>query len=177
VGHGGPHGLRDAYKNVGQVVVTPIKMGVSEAIAFALLSVATMLTGRIEHRKFSGYGLPLRLALRKDFWIGYLSGFLAIGGTLLAMFLLHAFRITGLALHGTSMLYSMGGWGIAFLLAGLCEEFLNRGYVLYTLASGIGFSPAAFVTSGLFAFGHAFMAVIADSCRRCSVRSDWSSPG
>jgi uncharacterized protein len=112
--------------------------------------------GRIENRKFSEYGLPLRQTLGKDFWIGCLSGFLAISGTLLAMYLLHGFRITGLALHGKAILYALTGWAIAFLLAGSLEEFLCRGYLQYTLASSIGFWPAAFVMSGLFAFGHAF---------------------
>ena len=72
------------------------------------------------------------------------------------MFLMHGFRITGLALHGTAIVSSLVGWGIAFLLAGLVEEFLFRGYIQYTLASGIGFWPAAFVMSGLFGLGHAF---------------------
>ncbi|HYA64685.1 MAG TPA: CPBP family intramembrane glutamic endopeptidase [Candidatus Sulfotelmatobacter sp.] len=123
-----------------------------------LLCVATFTMGKIEHRKFSAYGLPLRQALGKDFWIGSLSGFLAISGTLLAMFLLHGFRITGLALHGVAILSSLTAWGVAFTLVGLVEEFLCRGYIQYTLASGIGFWPAAFVMSGLFAFGHSFNA-------------------
>jgi uncharacterized protein len=156
IGHGGPQGIREAYKHMGEVVVTPIMMGVSEAIAFALVCVATLVMGRIEHRKFAEYGLPMRLALGKDFGVGCLAGFAAISGTLFVMFLLHAYRITGLALHGKAILYSMVGWGIAFLMAGLCEEFLNRGYLQYTLASGIGFWPAALVMSGVFAFGHAF---------------------
>ncbi len=156
VRNGGLQGLRDAQKHAGEVTVTPLLMVASEAIVLALLCLATLVMGRIEHRRFSEYGLPLRLALRKDFWIGCLSGFSAISGTLLAMFRLHAFRITGLALHGRAILYSLAGWAIAFLLAGLVEEFLCRGYLQYTLASGIGFWPAAFVMSGLFAFGHAF---------------------
>jgi uncharacterized protein len=154
--HGGPQGLRDAHKHMGEVAVTPSLMGISEAITFALLCLATLVMGRIEKRKFSEYGLPLRQALRKDFWIGCLSGFMTISGTLLAMFLLHGFRITGLALHGKAILYSLAGWTVAFLLAGLFEEFLCRGYLQYTLASVIGFWPAALVMSGLFAFGHAF---------------------
>jgi membrane protease YdiL (CAAX protease family) len=91
----------------------------------------------------------------KDFWIGILSGFLAISGTLLTMYLLHGFRVTGLALHGTAILSSLFAWGIAFLLVGLFEEFLCRGYAQYTLASGIGFWPAVFVVSGLFGLAHA----------------------
>ena len=156
IGHGGPQGLRDAQKHLGEVTVTPFLMGSSEAIMFSLLCLATLVMGRIEKRKFSQYGLPWRQALRKDFWIGCLAGFLAISGTLLAMFFFHAFRITGFALHGKSILYALAGWAMALLFAGLFEEFLCRGYLQYTLASGIGFWPAAFLMSGLFAFGHAF---------------------
>jgi len=153
---GGPQGLRDAQKHLNNITVTPFKLGASEAIVFALLCMSTFVMGRLEHRKFSDYGLPPRQALGKDFWIGCLSGFLAISGTLLAMFLLHGFRIAGFALNGKAILYALAGWAIAFLMVGLCEEFLNRGYLQYTLACGIGFWPAAFVMSGFFAFGHAF---------------------
>ena len=156
--NGGVQGLREAQKHAGEITVTPLLMFRSEGTAFLLLCVATFTMGKIEHRKFSAYGLPLRQALGKDFWIGSLSGFLAISGTLLAMFLLHGFRITGLALHGVAILSSLTAWGVAFTLVGLVEEFLCRGYIQYTLASGIGFWPAAFVMSGLFAFGHSFNA-------------------
>lgn len=153
---GGPQGLRDAQKHLSNVTVTPFKLGVSEAIAFAILCLATLIMARLEHRKFSEYGLPLRQALGKDFGIGCLFGFLAISGTLLVMFLLHGFRITGFALHGKAILSALTGWAVAFLMVGLFEEFLNRGYLQYTLACGFGFWPAAFVMSGFFAFGHAF---------------------
>jgi hypothetical protein len=69
-------------------------MGSNEALVFLILCFITWIMGKIEHRKFSEYGLHLRLALRKDFWIGALSGFLAISGTLLTIFLLHGFRVT-----------------------------------------------------------------------------------
>ena len=156
VGHGGPQGLRDAQKHMSEVVVTPSLIALSDAITFALLCVATLVMGRIENRRFSEYGLPLRLALRKDFWVGCLTGFGTISGTLFAMFLLHGYRITGLALHGKTILYSLAGWAGAFLLVGLFEEFLCRGYLQYTLASGMGFWPAALVMSGVFALGHVF---------------------
>jgi uncharacterized protein len=156
--NGGVQGFREAYHHEGEITVTPLLMGTSTGISFALLCLATWIMSRIERRKFREYGLCLRKALRKEFWIGSVSGFLAIGGTLLAMFLLHGFRITGLALHGAAILLSLVEWGIAFLLAGLCEEFLCRGYAQYTLTTGIGFWPAALVTSVLFAFGHVFNA-------------------
>lgn len=153
---GGLQGLRKAHNHLSNVTVTPFKLGVSEAIAFAILCLATAIMARLEHRKFSEYGLPLRQALGKDFGIGCLFGFLSISGTLLGMFLLHGFRIIGFALHGMAMLYPLSGWAIAFLMVGLFEEFLNRGYLQYTLACGIGFWPGAFVMSGFFALGHAF---------------------
>jgi membrane protease YdiL (CAAX protease family) len=129
-------------------------MGSNEALVFLILCFITWIMGKIEHRKFSEYGLPPRQALGKDFWFGSLLGFLAISGTLLTMFLLHGFRVTGLAIHGTTALFSLIGWGIAYLLSGLFEEFAFRGYVQHTLASGIGFWPAAVVLSGLFGLGH-----------------------
>lgn len=156
--NGGVQGFREAQRHAGEITVTPLLMGGAEAIAFVLLCVATFVMGKIEHRKFSEYGLPLRQAFGKDFWIGALSGFLAISGTMLAIFLLHGFRVTGVALHGTAVLFSVLAWGVAFVLAGLFEEFLCRGYAQFTLASGIGFWPAALVMSGLFAFGHSLNA-------------------
>jgi len=155
---GGPQAFREHYKNQNQsqITITPLLMGGSEAITLVFLFIAAMTMAKIEHRKFSEYGLPLRLALRKDFWVGSLTGFLAISGTLLTIFVLHGFRVTGLAIHGTAILSSLFGWALAFLLVGLAEEFLFRGYIQYTLTSGIGFWPAAFVMSGLFGLGHFF---------------------
>src|ERR1700683_2965645 len=106
---GGPEAFREQYKNQNQsqITVTPLLMGGSEALTLLVLCIAALAMGKIEHRKFAEYGLPLRQALRKDFWIGALSGFLALSGTLLTMFLLHGFHVTGLALHGTAILSSM----------------------------------------------------------------------
>jgi len=154
--HGGMRGVREDHAKLAQTAPTALLLGGSEAIAFLILCVATLIMGRIERRKFGEYGLPLRQALGKDFRIGALTGFLTISGTLAAMYVLGGFRITGLALHGAAILSSLGGWAVAFLLVGLFEEFVCRGYVQYTLASAIGFWPAALVFSGLFGLGHAF---------------------
>jgi len=155
---GGAGAFREHYRNQNQrqITITPVLMGGAEAITLLFLCVAAMVMGKLEHHKFGEYGLPLRLALRKDFWVGSLTGFFAISGTLLTIFLLHGFRVTGLALHGTAILSSLFGWAIAFLLVGLAEEFTFRGYIQYTLTSGIGFWPAAFLMSGLFGLGHFF---------------------
>jgi uncharacterized protein len=153
---GGVHNFVEQQKKLGDVTPTPLLLGSSEAVACLFLFIAAWLMSKIERRKFREYGLPVRQALGKNFWQGYLWGFLAISGTLLVMFFLGGFRITGLAQHGTAILWSLVGWGLAFLLSGLQEEFLLRGYGQFTLASGIGFWPAAIVLSGMFGLGHYF---------------------
>lgn len=137
-----------------QITITPLLLSVNDAVLLVILAGATLVMSKIEHRRFAEYGLPFVRAFRKDFWIGALIGFSAITGTLLLMFLLHAFRVTGLALHGSAILSSLAAWAGTFLLTGLFEEFAFRGYAQYTLASGIGFWPAGILLSALFGLGH-----------------------
>src|SRR5271155_6090281 len=87
---GGPAAFREHYINQSQsqITITPLLMGGSEAITLLFMGIAALAMGKLEHRKVGEYGLPLRLALRKDFWVGSLTGFLAISGTLLTIFLL-----------------------------------------------------------------------------------------
>ena len=49
---------------------------------------------------------------------------------------------------------SMIVWAGVFVMVGLAEEFANRGYALRSLTEGIGFFPAALLTSLWFAFLH-----------------------
>lgn len=137
-----------------QIAITPLLLSLNDVVLLLFLAAATWIMGKIERRKLGDYGLPLRLALKKDFWIGALLGFLAISATLLTMFLLHGFRITALDLHGSAIVPSLFAWAGAFLAVALFEEFAFRGYVQFTLASGIGFWPAALITSGLFGLTH-----------------------
>jgi uncharacterized protein len=154
--NGGVEGFRNARAHADQVTITPFLMAWSTGVVFVLISLATFVMSRIERHKFSTYGLSVRQAFGKDFWSGCLWGFGMLSATLLVMFLLGGFRITGIALHGTAIFSSLFAWAIAFICAGLCEEFLLRGYAQYTLASGIGFWPAALVMSFLFGYGHSF---------------------
>lgn len=153
---GGVRGFVEQQRTAAQVTITPLLMGKSEAIAFLIICSAALVMAKIERRKFEEYGLPMARAFGKDFWRGALWGFLAISGTLLGIFTLHGFRITGLALHGKAIVSAMLAWGVACVLVGLFEEFLCRGYVQYTLGSGVGYWPAAIIVSGLFGLSHAF---------------------
>ena len=136
-------------------LLTPLGLSQSEGILFLFTSLAALIMARIEHRKYGDYGLPLKLALRKNFWIGTLVGFLAISASLLGIFALRGFRLTGLALHGNTLLTATLAWSATFVLVGLAEEFSFRGYLQFTLTTGMGFWPAAFLLSALFGLAHA----------------------
>ncbi len=135
--------------------LSPLGLALSEGSIFLLTAIPALIMTRIEHRHFGQYGLPLRDAFQKDFWTGTLVGFLAISGCLLAIFLFRGFHLTGLAIHGTTIISATVKWGLAFILVGLAEEFAFRGYLQYTLTTGIGFWPSAVLLSALFGFAHA----------------------
>jgi membrane protease YdiL (CAAX protease family) len=73
---------------------------------------------------------------------------------LFVIFLFHGFRITGVDTHGSALALSTVEWTLAFLAVGFSEEFTFRGYMQFTLTTGIGFWPAALLMSALFAFAH-----------------------
>ncbi len=134
--------------------LTPLGTGVSEAALFLIPAIAAAIMARIEHRKFGQYGLPVRSAFGKDFCIGSLIGFLSISACLLGIFAFGGFHLAGLGIHGRTILTSTLAWGVAFILVGLAEEFSFRGYLQFTLTTGMGFWPAAILMSLLFGLAH-----------------------
>lgn len=98
--------------------------------------------------------MPLRSAFRGNFWVGALVGFSSISVCLLAIFALHGFQLTGLAIHGGTIITAIAAWSAAFVIVGLAEEFSFRGYLQYTLTTGMGFWPSAVLLSVLFGLAH-----------------------
>jgi membrane protease YdiL (CAAX protease family) len=127
----------------------------TDGALFVFTGLAALVMSRIEHRKWSEYGLPARFAFGRHFWIGGLSGFLAISTTLLIIYALHGFHLTGVAIHGATILTATAAWTAAFIVVGLGEEFAFRGYLQFTLTTGMGFWPSAIVMSSLFGLAHA----------------------
>lgn len=148
------YGPANAQHRFSASTITPLGLGLTESAIFLVTALAALIMTRIEHRKFSEYGLPARSAFQKNFWIGGASGFLAISASLLGIFAFHGFRIEGLAIHGSTIVSAIAAWGATFVLVGLAEEFAFRGYLQYTLNTGVGFWPAALLTSLLFGLAH-----------------------
>jgi uncharacterized protein len=133
---------------------TPSHVAVPDVFFVFIVAVAAWAMSKIEGRKIGQYGLPLKQGLMKQLWLGLWIGFLASSATVLIIYLLHGLQIASPTIHGTTILMSAAAWGGAFLLSAIAEEFLYRGYAQFTLATGIGFWPAAAVLSALFGFGH-----------------------
>jgi len=116
--------------------------------------IPAVVLAQVERRPWRVYGLPTRQFLGKLFWIGLLWGFAAVSLLIFTLYGLHAFRFGHIILHGARLARFAAFWGLMFLLVGLFEEFLTRGYAQFTLARGIGFWPAAVVLSAGFAALH-----------------------
>lgn len=125
-----------------------------ELFGFAVVFGAAIVMSRIERRPLGAYGLPGRGAFGAKFWLGFLFGLLEISVLIWLIRVFGGYSFGPIALPGTEILKMGLLYLVGFIFVGFFEEFLFRGYTLYTLADGIGFWPAAFVLSFLFGGVH-----------------------
>jgi membrane protease YdiL (CAAX protease family) len=85
---------------------------------------------------------------------GSLWGFVALSLLLLVLRFTGNFDFGVAAVPRVAILRSAVLWGVAFLMVGLAEEFTFRGYLLFSLTTGMGFWPSAAVLSVLFGLAH-----------------------
>ncbi len=121
---------------------------------FAAAAIAAVVLSRIERRPWRVYGLPVRNTFGRLFWIGAAWGFAAISLLMVSLSGLHLFDFGQIVLHGARLLRFAAFWAVMFLGVGLFEEFVFRGYALFTLTRGIGFWPAAIALSCGFGWAH-----------------------
>ncbi len=150
---------------------TPRIMILGEGSAFLLLALIAWIMSLIERRPFSRYGLSLK-RMPTDFALGLFWGLFCISLLVGTMVLTHSLAFDGLLLHGAIATTYALKWFAGFLLVGLFEEFLFRGYLQYTVSRGVagitraldpgnrhsfqwGFWGSAFLFSGvLFMLAH-----------------------
>jgi hypothetical protein len=121
---------------------------------FIILLAAWIMT-RIEGRSLADYGLPWRRAFCKQFWQAGALGFVSLTLLLAVLWLARAYSPGSLQLHGVQIWTNAFFWTLATTVAAVLEEFFYRGYLQFTLTTGIGFWPAALVTSALMGAAHA----------------------
>ncbi len=125
----------------------------SEASVLIAVVLATAGMARLEHRRAADFGLA-GFDRARQFLIGLVCGFAFL--SLLVGILVTTHHLTLTQSHmtlGWTLRYA-AAWALAFFLVGMAEEFMLRGYLLYTLARGIRFWPAALVLAILFGALH-----------------------
>jgi membrane protease YdiL (CAAX protease family) len=129
-------------------------LSIFEALTFAMVLIPAIAMGRFERRTLADYGLPWRRAGLKLLATGGLWGLALVSAVIGGIALFHRYDLGRLTLSGPRIVEYGLAWIGAFTLVGLFEEFTFRGYTQFTLASGIGFWPAAIVLSAAFGAAH-----------------------
>jgi uncharacterized protein len=149
--------LSDALTRRLQVTPgTPMGVTISNGIFLVPLFLATWIMTKIEGRTFANYGLPFRRAFCSQFWLGAIISFISVTLLLLALAALGTYSFGSLAIHGLDIPRYAILWTVPAFAGALVEDFLYRGYLLFTLTTGIGFWPAAVITSLLMGGLHYF---------------------
>ncbi len=133
---------------------TPERAMLGEGLTLAIALAAAAIMSVIESRKFRIYFAPVTARWWRNFFTGIGWGFLALSLLLLLIRIPGDYSLGMLSSHGGVLARDAILWAIMFILVGCTEEFLMRGYAQFTLATGIGFWPAAILLSLLFGFGH-----------------------
>jgi uncharacterized protein len=147
--------LKAAVKNnLSGGASVPLGDMVLQGSGLLAILVSAWLMSKIERRPFEDYGLPVSGLFGKLFWQGGLWGLATEALTIAFISVFHRFSPGTLALSAAGIAKYAALWAIAFVLVGLQEEFFYRGYLLFTLSSGIRFWPAAILTSLVFGAVH-----------------------
>ena len=127
---------------------------VSEAGVMTAVILPAFVMARIEHRPFGDFGLPARNAFRRNFWIGTLWGIASLSVLMVALRVTGAFTFGPLSIHGWRIPKYALYYAAFFLVVGLFEEFMVRGYSQWVLSQGMGFWPTAALLSAGFGALH-----------------------
>jgi len=132
------HRIPTVSKLIELPFLHPVGLIYDELEGLTLVGISTWIMACIERRRLASYGIPLRKAFGRDFWVGIAWGLAATSLVVASMALFGGYRILGFAIHGDGLWYFTGLWIVANLLIGFCEEIQFRSYLLSTLAEGIG---------------------------------------
>lgn len=124
-----------------------------EAVEILIVFAAAFVMSRLEKRRVASYGYSDdRKLIRLASGAGW--GFVCMSLLVGVMWKAGWIGFDGLMLIGSDAWKYGIAWAAGFLLVGLFEESLLRGYLQSTLTRGIGFWWAALLLSVLFAAGH-----------------------
>jgi membrane protease YdiL (CAAX protease family) len=132
----------------------PLSFGLlQESCQVLVVAAATLVMARVENRPLLSYGYTGDHKLIRPL-TGVLLGFFCLSVLVGVLWKTGLLSWDGRLLRGSMAWKYALAWAIVFLLVGLYEESLLRGYLQCTLARGIGFWWAALILSVAFALGH-----------------------
>ncbi len=134
--------------------VTPRVLGIQEGLAVFCALLAAYVLARLEGGRFGEYGMPWSRAFTKNFWLGAVWGILAISAMMFLIDLSGGYSLGAIDLPRVALVRYALEWAGVFLLVGMYEEFFFRGYLQFTLTSGMSFWPAAILLSAIFGAVH-----------------------
>jgi membrane protease YdiL (CAAX protease family) len=126
----------------------------NDLITASVVLLATAVMALFERRKLADYGLPLRQCLGGKFWAGVLVGFATMTTLIAAMHLAGVVSLSKGTAQGSALAIYAVFAAVGFAFGAMFEELLCRGYLLFTLTTGLGFWPAAVLSSTLFGVLH-----------------------
>lgn len=149
--------------------ITPRFLFLGEGIPLLATILVTWIMSKIERRPNSVYGLGGQRAV-PSFFAGLVWGVTFLSLLVFTLWKTGLLVIDSRLLFGAEALRWGAVWLLGFVLVGLFEEYLTRGYLLFTLTRGLagtftwlfktpygkpmGFWTAAVLLSVLFGLGH-----------------------
>jgi hypothetical protein len=142
------------FPQVTRTRLTAVAMLGQDGVGLLGACVAAAIMAMIEDRPFGLYGLPRAGAFGVRFWQGAAWGIAMIAAIIALIWAFGGISFAGLALQGPAAWGYAALWAASFVVVGLFEEFLFRGYAQFTLSTGLGFWPAAVALSAGFGAIH-----------------------
>jgi membrane protease YdiL (CAAX protease family) len=144
----------------GDADISLVSGFLSEGVPLLVTFLVTWIMSKIERRPNSVYGLGDSRML-SHFFTGLAWGITCLTLLILTLWKAGFLVFDGRLLFGSSIVRYGAIWLVGFFLVGLLEEYINRGYVQYTLTRGLaGLYQWAFKTRHSAALGFWTSAVI-----------------
>lgn len=140
----------DLLRSAASGDLDPRLIWIVDGAALVAAFIYTWIAAHYEGRSLAVYGLPLRSAFGALWGAGLFLGFALAVLDMCLTWLLGGYSFGTVALSMPALFKFGLLWIGAFLLVGIFEEYLYRGYALYTLSTGIGFWPAAVFLAVIF---------------------------
>jgi uncharacterized protein len=145
------------FFGVRHVDFLPLPLILAETISLVFAVAATLVMARAEGRSAAHYGIGLRPGWLRLMAEGTLWGALSNVLVIALIAACGGYSVAGLDLHGRELVTTTMLWLLAFLSIAVAEEVYFRGYPLFTVATGVGFWPAASLLSLVFGALHFFL--------------------